>query len=161
MKPVLASLAIASLLLACMAPLAAEAPPGGIVLRRDVAPPNVPLDKRYDQMDEAQRALLKARYAGMGAGDEPPWPVDGLGPVMLALRQGADVYRVRGQLDMTVEVGPDGAARSVAVYEDAGDAQFTKFAASLLMTTKYKPAVCSGQPCAMAWPLQVTMSRGR
>lgn len=160
MKPVRACLAVASLLLLCVATsAAAESATGNIVLKRDVGPPNLPLDKRYEQMDEAQHALLKARYAGMGAADEPPWPAAGMAPLMLALRQGADAYRATGQVDMTVEVGPDGAARSVSVYEGAGDPQFTKFAASLLMTTKYKPAVCAGQPCAMAWPLQVTLSR--
>ena len=158
MKPARACLALACLLLACTAAAAADA---AFALRRDVAAPNVPLDRRYDQMDEAQRALLRARYVGMGVADEPPWPAKGMAPLMMALRQGADAYRVTGQLDMTVEVGPDGAARSISVYEGAGDPQFTKFAAALLMTTKYKPAVCAGQPCAMAWPLQVTLSRGR
>ena len=160
MKPVHACLVMASLLLLCVAAsVAAESGAGSIVLKRDAAPANLPLDKRYEQMDDSQHALLKARYAGMGAADEPPWPAAGMAPMMLALRQGADVYRATGQLDMTVEVGPDGAARSVAVYESAGDPQFTKFAASLLMTTRYKPAVCAGQPCTMAWPLQVTLSR--
>lgn len=158
MTPVRACLALACLLLACTAAAAADTP---FALRRDVATPNVPLDKRYDQMDESQHALLRARYAGMGATDEPPWPASGMAPLMMQLRQGADAYRVSGQLDMTVDVGPDGAARSISVYEGAGDPQFAKFAASLLMTTKYKPALCAGQPCAMAWPLQVTLSRGR
>ena len=158
MTPIAPRLVLASLVLACTAAVAAE---GGFALRRDVAVPNVPLDKRFDQMNDTQQALLRARYTGMGAGDEPPWPAAGMAPLMMALRQGADVYRVTGQLDMTVEVGADGAARSVAVYEGTGDPQFTKFAASLLMTTRYKPGLCAGQPCAMSWPLQVTLSRGR
>jgi len=160
-------LAIASLLFVCSAAaLAADSaehfgvkdssPPTGSSLRRNIVEGSLPFDKRYDELTPPQRELFKARYEPMAADDEPPFPIDGLGPMMLALHQGAVRYDIRGRLDMSVMVGPDGAPSAVTAYETPGDERFTKFAATILMVQKYKPAVCGGRPCQMAFPVQVT-----
>ena len=160
-------LAIASLVFVCSAAALAggsggsfgvkdSSPPTGSNLRRNIVEGDLPFDKRYDELTPAQRELFKSRYEPMGADDEPPFPVDGLGPLMLALQKGAVRYDVRGTLDMSVMIGPDGAPIAVSAYETPGDERFTKFAATILMVQKYKPAVCGGRPCQMAFPVQVT-----
>lgn len=133
-----------------------SSPPTGSSLRRNIVEGSLPFDKRYDELTPAQRELVKARYEPMAPDDEPPFPVDGLGPMMLALQKGAVRYEVRGRLDMSVLIGPDGAPQAVTAYETPGDDRFTKFAATILMVQKYKPAVCGGRPCQMAFPVQAT-----
>ncbi len=160
-------LAIAGLLFVCAAAaLAADpaasfgmkdsSPPTGSSLRRNIVEGSLPFDKRYDELTPAQRELFKSRYEPMAADDEPPFPVDGLGPMMLALQKGAVRYDVRGRLDMSVVIGPDGAPQAVTAYETPGDERFTKFAATILMVQKYKPAVCGHRPCQMAFPVLLT-----
>jgi hypothetical protein len=38
------------------------------------------------------------------------------------------------------------------------DPKLTQGVATALMLTKYKPAVCRGQPCQMAYPLRMTFT---
>ncbi len=122
------------------------APLAGAMLKRNVAVGNFPLDKRYEQMTPEQRERIKAHYEAMAPGDEPPFPAEGMGPIMVALQKGSAAYRVSGQLDVAVEVGPDGSARTLTVYQAPDDAEFRKFVASLLTVTHYKPGVCGGRP---------------
>jgi hypothetical protein len=170
MKHVLERLAAAGLLFVCATSAMASdtnATPGlkepepvtGPTLKHNGVVANVPLDKRYDQMDEEQRGRIRAEFEAMAPSDEPPFPADGMAAIMMALRKGAAAYHVSGELDLAVNVGSDGAARSVSVFASPNDAQFKQFVASLLLLTRYKAAVCAGQPCSMAWPLQVTFSR--
>ena len=153
-------LAIASLLFVCAgASLAFDSSPAGPALRRDVGMAKVPLSSRWDQLTAEQRDRIKASYQPMGAADEPPYPVDGIAPLMLKLQKGAQVFGVSGQLDMAVDVDGNGVAHDVSVYAQPGTAKFSQFVASVLVTTRYKPGVCGGHACTMAFPLQLTFTR--
>jgi len=117
------------------------------------------MDLRYDQMTPEQQAAVKSVYDRMPADDEPPFPAGGMSPVVKALLKGAGAYHVYGLVDLTVEVGPDGTARGVSAYALPDDADFRQFVVSLVMVTRYKPAVCAGKPCVMSWPLQLEIVR--
>jgi hypothetical protein len=166
MRHLQGKLALAGLLFVCAALASAaddpkqyrlneEQPLTGSMLKHSGATGNLPYDKRYEDMTPEQRALVKAAYEPMPDADEPPFPADGLGPMMKAFHKGANAYEPRGEIDMAVEVGPDGVGRSVQIYKTTDDPKFTRFAAGLLMFTKYKPAVCGGRPCTMWYPLHV------
>jgi hypothetical protein len=43
---------------------------------------------------------------------------------------------------------------AVAVLQSPNE-QVTKFMASVLLLTKFKPALCRGQPCKMGFPVKV------
>ena len=160
-------LAAASLLLIAGAATAADAPETygikeavsstGSVIRRDVVSGNVPFDKRYDQMTPEQRQHVKDWYEKMAPEDEPPFPADGLAPLMKALQKAATTYRVSGPLALVADIAPDGTPRKVDVLRAPDDPQFRQAAAALLMTTRYKPAVCGGRACAMGFPLEATI----
>ena len=89
--------------------------------------------------------------------DEPPYPIDGLKPVFEARREVQRKLLAEGELSMFVEVDPKGQATAVSVIKSP-DPKLTQVVASVLMLTKYKPAVCRGQPCQMAYPLRTTFT---
>lgn len=88
----------------------------------------------------------------MNKRDEPPFPADGLKPLLHAISKGQSKLLVRGELRLVADVGPDGSVLSVQAL-GSPSTEMTEFAASVLVLTKFKPAVCKGQPCKMQFPL--------
>jgi hypothetical protein len=106
----------------------------------------IPLDKRYDELTPEQKKVVLSDYGNLGPGDEPPFPADGIGSVV---RQVTDLQRKRlaqGPTDMVVRVDASGQPTNVAVYANT-DEKMTEALAYVLMHTKYKPALCKGNPC--------------
>lgn len=129
----------------------------GTIIRRDLKwSSNIPLNKTYGQFSPEEKAAFHALYEALAPGDEPPFPEAGMRPVFNSIRKGQQVVRARGQLNMVVTVGPDGKALQVA---DMGGVhgvnarEMTRFAGSVLLMTKFKPAVCHGMPCTSQFPL--------
>jgi TonB-like protein len=115
----------------------------------------VPFDKRYSELTVEQQRILKSHYERMGDADEPPFPVNGLRPIYLMLASGQQELRVHGPLTIFVEVDSQGRATKVSVLQSPSP-EMTKFAASVLLLEKYKPAVCNGIPCTMEFPFRIT-----
>ena len=59
-----------------------------------------------------------------------------------------------GMLRDDVLVDSEGNAESVTVHSTP-HADMSKLAAQIVMAEKYKPAVCSGKPCAMSFPYKI------
>ena len=135
--------------------LKADLPDTGSSIRRDVVTSSrIPFDKRYSELTSEQRELLKRQYERMGNDDEPPFPVDGLGPIYKALAAAQKKLLVEGSMVLFVEVDRGGQATSVSVLRSP-DPEMTRVAAAVLMLEKYKPAVCDGAPCKMQFPFRM------
>lgn len=117
----------------------------------------IPLNRRYAELDEAEKTALQSMYEDMKPGDEPPFPADGLLPVFNAIKKGMEAYSARGELDLLVDVDSQGRATHVSAHGKV-DPDMAKFAARVLMATSFKPAVCSGQPCKMQYLFQITFA---
>jgi hypothetical protein len=128
---------------------------GSTINREIVIGGIVPFDKRYSELTAEQQRILKSQYQRMGDADEPPFPVNGLRPIYLMLASGQRELRVNGPLSIFVEVDSEGRATKVSVLQSPNP-EMTKLAASVLLLEKYKPAVCSGIPCTMEFPLRIT-----
>ena len=125
---------------------------------------SLPLDKRYSELTREQQNAFKSQYEQMAEDDEPPFPLDGLGPLYKAI---GEIHKqflrrrfglgVDGLLAMHVQVDSQGKATSVAAYRSP-DPEMTKYVATIAMLTRYKPAVCGGQPCAMAFPIRIQLT---
>ena len=87
--------------------------------------------------------------------DEPPFPVAGLKPIHEAIAEIQRRLLAQGKLSMLAEVDAQGKVTGVSVYESP-DPKLTQAAATVLMLTQFKPAVCRGEPCKMSFPLRVT-----
>lgn len=120
----------------------------------------IPLNKTWEQLTPEQKAEFRAQYDSIPDGDEPPFPVQGLKPVFNSIQKGQDVMQARGMLDFTVTVGADGKATHVDAVDSitgVNAREMSNYVASVLMMAKYKPAVCSGKPCAMQFPFKLKL----
>lgn len=116
----------------------------------------VPLNLRYDQLNEEQKALLKAPYASMGEGDEPPFPTAGLAPMYSEAQKAAQVLNARGLMRMHAQVNAQGKVTTVAVIKSI-DSRLDMYVAGVLMRTPFKPALCQGEPCAQDYLFQLNI----
>ncbi|MGH8863469.1 MAG: energy transducer TonB [Burkholderiales bacterium] len=138
-----------------------DAPRTGSILRhRQAAKFPIPVNRSYDKLTPEQKAVVHSWYEHMELGDEPPFPADGLVPLYDAIQRGQRKLMVRGELEMAVTVGPDGKATEVHVMKSPSP-EMTQFVGSVLLLTKYKPAVCKGLPCRMQFPLSLRFDPGR
>jgi hypothetical protein len=135
-----------------------DAPQTGSIIRRDVAwSTKIPMNRSYAELSPEQKAQLHSMYEPMAPGDEPPFPVDGMKPIVAAIYKAQEMLLARGRLRFIVTIGPDGKGRKVEAFGDCDKPEMTKFAAQVLLLTKYKPAICRGSPCLMEFPLNLSL----
>jgi hypothetical protein len=124
----------------------------GTILKKDLRwTSRIPLNKTYGQLTEAQKAELHKMYETLPAGDEPPFPAEGIKPIFNAIKNAQRVLQARGALDLAVTVGPDGKAIKVDDYSNLRSTQMADVAQQVLLLTRYKPGMCSGSPCTMQY----------
>ncbi len=128
---------------------------GSRIHRKIVQGSAIPLNRRYSQLNDDEQRLVKSQYEAMRPLDEPPFPVDGLKPIHEAIATIQQRLLAQGKLSMQAEVDAQGAVTDVSVYESP-DPKLAQAAATVLMLTRFKPALCRGEPCKMAFPLRVT-----
>lgn len=133
-------------------------PNTGTNIPRSEAIGELPFEKTYSQLTPDQQRRVKFQYERMEESDEPPFPINGLGPLYRAISKGQQLLHVSGLLDIHVQINSKGEATSVSVLKSPSE-EMTRFVAHVAMLTKYKPAVCSGQPCAMVFPLRIGLQR--
>jgi len=119
---------------------------GSNIIRATVYWP-VPVNKTYAELNGEEQRIVRDEYVRLGARDEPPYPRDGMAPIL------ADVARIQtrnlgtGLLHLAVRVDARGEPQGVAVLASPGMA-IDHAAAFALMNARYKPALCDGAPCA-------------
>ena len=114
----------------------------------------VPFDMTYEQLTSAQQERLRSAYVEMGAGDEPPYPVGGLKALYEPIVEGQQRLMTSGLFRAEVEIDAEGTPIAIAVYHSPSKA-VTRFVSNVVMLTKFKPAVCSGSPCKMGFPVRI------
>lgn len=132
-----------------------EQPRTGSHIRQDVAHSSIPINLPYAQLSPDDRSAFNANYESIAEGDEPPFPLKGLRALIDPIQKAQEKLFARGELFLVATIGPDGKARQVSSYRSPGP-EMTNFAAQALMLTPFKPAICSGKPCTMDFPLRMT-----
>ena len=122
----------------------------------DVSWESIPFNRTYSELTQEQKARFKTLYVGMPESDEPPYPAGGLKALYEPIGQGQAALRASGVVEMEIVVGADGEPAEVLVMRSPSSA-VTKFVGSVAMLTKFKPAICSGQPCRGSFPLRVQL----
>lgn len=118
---------------------------------------DVPIDKTYFEMTDEQRAVFRARYNGMGPEFEPPFPVDGQLNIFREAKKLQASARVKGKFSALLNVDEKGKAHSIKIVETPDEKINQPMAQILIRNTEYKPAKCSGKPCAMDFVFVMTL----
>lgn len=129
----------------------------GTRLGRAAIRSTLPLNRRYAELDAAEQAMLRADYEGMPAGDEPPFPADGLLTVFTAVKNGMDKLGPLGTLTLVADVDSTGKVRHVDAFGKV-DPDFARFASRVLVSTPFKPGLCAGKACNMQYVLRMEFS---
>jgi hypothetical protein len=110
-----------------------------------------PLTKGYEAFTPEEKAAVRSLYEGMPENDEPPFPKGGMRTIFREISKLVGQFRARGDLTIVVSVDTNGEASGVKIvkYEDL---DFAKAVAYVLVSARYKPAVCSGSPCELEFP---------
>jgi hypothetical protein len=118
----------------------------------------IPLSKTYAEFSPKQKADFLALYESMGPEDEPPFPIEGIKPIFNAIKKAQYKINARGELNFAVSVDANGKATKVEDYGSSNKPEMTELAGSILLMTKFKPAVCGGKPCAMQFPFRLRLT---
>ncbi|WP_417068083.1 energy transducer TonB [Niveibacterium terrae] len=114
----------------------------------------IPLNRRYSELTAEERKIVHAQYESLAVGDEPPFPLEGYKPLVQAMTALQKAMMVWGELSLIALIDAEGNPQSVSAYGSPSP-EMTKAAATVLMLTKFKPAVCAGKPCAMEFPFRL------
>lgn len=113
---------------------------------------NLPLKGRYADLTEPERTRFKAQYEDMPAGDEPPYPREGLERFISNVATAAAAVRDQGLLKFFVTVDSDGNVASVSMAK-TDSVELAAAIGGLFRQTKFKPARCGEAACRMDFPL--------
>ncbi|MES2901722.1 MAG: hypothetical protein V4723_18500 [Pseudomonadota bacterium] len=121
---------------------------------------NVPPDKNYADLTEAQKNLVKANYENLGPDDEPPYPVGGVLTLYKTISDVGIYWKAVGEIELIATVSPEGNVTAVSAFKTP-DIRMTEYAAKILAVQKFKPAMCKGVPCVMDFPLKLNLRTKR
>lgn len=127
-----------------------EDQPFGTRLSQYKAWAGIPLDKTWAELDEGERARVKASYPLLDDDDEPPYPTNRPSQLIDWLGRAQSQYESSGKLSLLIHVNEEGKAVKITTFESP-DADMEKFAINMYMHEKFKPARCGGKPCAMVY----------
>ncbi len=117
----------------------------------------------WETLTDHQKNIERARYPTLERGDDPPYPAQGLPAILQSVSPISwEAKAIDGGLRVRVLVGADGRAKQVETFErpillypERAD-KMVKDIANVMMLAAYKPALCRGEPCEMAYQLYFT-----
>jgi hypothetical protein len=136
-----------------------SAPSLGSNIKREIIRAGyVPLDKRYADLTPEEKARLLRDYWQLKPGDEPPFPANGLMPVLNAVKLAYEklLLQAHGPLVLSVEIDDKGHPNGFVVRESP-DPFITEAAAVALMDQTYKPGTVNGKPSVMRFAFHVEL----
>lgn len=137
-----------------------EAAPTGSMIRRDAVRGSlVPYAKRYEELTDTERGVVRSWYDGLREEDEPPYPEAGTARIFRRISQAQNALGRQGLLSLFVTVDATGKPTNVSVMSTP-DMDIARIVARMLLEERYKPARCNGQPCEMQFPVRVQLTTG-
>ncbi len=121
--------------------------------------PKLPFRGSYRWLSRDERAWLLQWYESIPEGDSPPYPKDGIGEIINRVGRAAAVRGEDFTGSATVFVEIDSTGKAVDASSNKGsDANVAKMIGGAVSFLEFDPASCSGKPCKMVLPVQLTVS---
>jgi TonB family protein len=107
----------------------------------------IPLDKKYEELTQIQKNRLNSIYEKMDVNDEPPFPLLGLGSIMNPISKAQMILSYFDNLVVTANISSTGEVNSIKILHSSSK-EMSQFISNLFVLTKFKPALCSNEPCS-------------
>ena len=127
---------------------------GSNIKRRATPDFIIPINRRYHELTKEEKAKFNTLYSDLDAGDEPPFPENGLHDIFRVIRKLRDFDTSIGELKISTLINEKGEAELVKVY-GVPQGHMMQIITNALVVIKYKPALCQGEPCKMEFPLHL------
>lgn len=124
---------------------------GSHIKRKRVTSTLLPINKRYDELTDEQKAVVRSNYDHLPDTDEPPFPRDGLQSIFKYVHKLEQKLLARGVFSADVMIDSQGEPVEVTIHDRTDDEQMNNAIAFVLMKAQYKPGKCKGEPCKMAY----------
>lgn len=118
----------------------------------------VPFTRSYDSMSDAERAIVRSWYPLLDDNDEPPYPLQGSGPLYKSILEVTQFVEVRGTVHLLVDIDEQGIATRTHLIATP-DQDLYRVIDYFAKQQRYKPGKCAGQPCAMKFPLSISVGK--
>ncbi|NND83193.1 MAG: hypothetical protein HKN50_12265 [Gammaproteobacteria bacterium] len=115
-----------------------------------LATSNIPYDKNFTELTEAQRSLVRANYEGLAAADVPPYPAQGVEQILEPLSKAHPTLLGRGKMLALAMVSAQGKVTEVKIYYTPNK-HVSEIISAALFKTEFTPGTCAGVPCAMEY----------
>jgi hypothetical protein len=125
---------------------------GSNINRYAVQPLSIPVNLPYHQLPPEARKTLHGYYQEIKEGDEPPFPAEGLKAYLDPIQKAQQKLLVEGAVNLIATVDRKGEVVRVQVL-GTPIPKMSEFAGRALLLTRFKPAVCAGEPCQMDFPV--------
>jgi hypothetical protein len=127
------------------------APTGSNIKRYVTQGSEIPINRTYAELSPEEKASVNRYYENIEPGDEPPFPLEGLAPIYKAFAKLQSRLAAKGNLVLVATVDADGSVAEVKAIGSPSP-EITMAAANIIIVSKFKPAICKGQPCKMDFP---------
>lgn len=117
---------------------------------------NLPPKKAYQELSPEERRIFHDCYEAIAEGDEPPYPANGLEPMFQRFMPLMVATRKSGSAEVFIDIDSSGKATSAGIGRGS-DPVVAKILIHALLETHFKPAICGGRTCSMAFPHRVTV----
>ncbi len=117
---------------------------------------DLPEDKTFDDLTEGQKSALRSEYENLPETDEPPYPFGGIRSITDPIRQTALLSGVDGHFSAITYVDAKGDVQKLDVLKTPS-ADATRSIGSIIFKTRFKPAICGGEACAMEFQIRLVL----
>jgi hypothetical protein len=115
----------------------------------------IPFNKTYDHLTQEQRKQIRSAYEHLAESDDPPYPLQGMKEIILPIHEVQNKLLENGTLCAIADVDQNGDVQKIAFYSTPSK-EMTQAVSLILISTKFKPATCAGNPCSMQFPIKVS-----
>lgn len=131
------------------------APEAGTYIKSVEATSNIPFNKSYDELNQKQKSLVKAKYNHLGLNTIPPFPKKGLQAIYRPLVKANKTFGANEKVLINANINSDGVVSKVSFVNKQND-EFTNYVNDALLATKFTPASCDGVSCEMNFPIEIS-----